>query len=114
MNDCLFCKIAKGEIPSDIVYSDELVVAFNDISPKAPVHILIVPRIHLSGIDAYTEADAKLLSRIFYVSNELAKKNGLEKSGYRIITNNGKDAGQTVLHLHFHLLGGQNLGELVD
>ena len=113
MNDCIFCKIAAGEIPANIIYSDEWVVAFNDISPKAPIHILIVPKEHLSGASDCDKKEAELLGHIFVIANELAKKFNINESGYRIITNNGKDAGQTVNHLHFHLLGGKDLGDLI-
>jgi len=111
--DCIFCKIANGTIPVDFLYSDELVVAFNDIAPKAKTHILIVPRVHLSSASELKKEDSELLSRIFQVTNELAEKMGINESGYRIITNHGKDAGQSVDHLHFHLVGGNDLGDIV-
>jgi len=113
VNSCIFCKIIAGEIPAEIIYSDDFVVAFSDIAPKAPVHILLIPKRHLRGANELLTDDAELLSHIFSAANVLAKKFNIDKSGYRVITNNGKDAGQSVDHLHFHLLGGKDLGDLV-
>jgi len=113
MSSCIFCKIIAGEIPAEIIYSDDFIVAFSDIAPKAPVHILLIPKRHLSGADELVVDDADLLANIFTAANALAEEFGIDKSGYRIITNNGKDAGQSVGHLHFHLLGGKDLGDLV-
>jgi histidine triad (HIT) family protein len=109
MENCLFCKIAAGDIPSSIVYKDEHVVAFRDINPVAPQHILIIPQRHLSSMDDLTSEDAPLLTRIFMTAKQIAHESGLE-SGYRFLTNVGPDAGQSVSHLHFHLLGGRKLG----
>lgn len=109
MENCLFCKIAAGDLPSSIVYQDEHVVAFRDINPAAPQHILIVPRHHLSSMEDLTSEDAQLLGRIFMTAKQIADESGLEE-GYRFLTNVGPDAGQSVLHLHFHLLGGRKLG----
>ena len=109
MENCLFCKIAAGDIPSSIIYQDEHVVAFQDINPVAPQHILIIPRRHLSSMDELTSEDAQLLTRIFTTAKQIAHESGL-KQGYRFLTNVGPDAGQSVLHLHFHLLGGRKLG----
>ena len=109
MENCLFCKIAAGEITSSMVYQDEDVVAFQDINPAAPQHILIIPRSHFSSMNDLTSEDAQLLARIFMTAKQIARELGLEQ-GYRFLTNVGPDAGQSVLHLHFHLLGGRKLG----
>ena len=107
MENCLFCKIADGQIPSDIVYQDEDVVAFRDIHPQAPVHILIIPRRHIPSIADVTPEDGPLLVIVFSVAAKLAHKLGVDEGGYRIVSNVGPDAGQSVFHLHFHLLGGR-------
>lgn len=109
MDNCLFCKIAAGEIPSKKAYEDERILAFHDIAPQAPVHILIIPKQHIDSAQAITPSDNELLGRLFEVARRLAKENGLDKSGYRLITNIGADAGQSVKHLHFHLIGGRAL-----
>lgn len=106
--DCLFCKIAAGEIPSTKVYEDELVYAFNDIDPQAPVHILIIPKNHISSADDITVDNSAVVAHIFEVAAKLAKENNLSADGYRIVTNIGEAGGQTVKHLHFHLMGGRN------
>ncbi len=103
---CIFCAIASKQIPSSIVFEDEQVVAFRDISPQVPVHVLIVPRLHLAGLDALTSAHRDLVGHIALVAQGLAKELGVASSGYRLVANSGPDAGQTVFHLHFHLLGG--------
>lgn len=108
MNDCLFCKIIAGEIPSTKVYEDEICYAFNDISPMAPTHILIIPKEHFKDISEINETNSSIVAHIFEVANKLAKEKGLD-GGYRIVTNCGADAGQSVFHLHFHLLGGDKL-----
>lgn len=108
MDDCLFCKIAAGDIPSNKLYEDAQVVAFYDINPQAKVHFLVVPKKHIESAAALTEADAELLGHVFAVIAKLAKNVGLE-NGYRVISNVGEDAGQTVKHLHFHVLGGEKL-----
>ena len=109
MEDCLFCKIAAGQIPSDIVYQDDDVIAFNDINPQAPYHILFIPRRHIASMTDLTIEDGPLLAKIYVTARDVAKKLNLER-GYRFLTNVGPDAGQSVLHLHFHLLGGRQLG----
>lgn len=106
--DCLFCKIIAGEIPSKKAYEDELVYAFNDIDPQAPVHILIIPKEHISSADEITENNSAVVAHIFEVAAKLAKENNLSADGYRIVTNIGEAGGQTVKHLHFHLMGGRN------
>ena len=110
MSDCLFCKIIAGEIPSKRVYENEFVYAFEDIAPCAPVHVLVVPKKHFASAKELTGADAEILSEIFKAINEVARLTGVSESGYRVVTNVGRDAGQTVLHLHFHVLGGKLFG----
>ena len=109
MEDCLFCKIVKGEIPCTKVYEDDKVFSFKDIDPKAPVHILIVPKKHISSLNEITEEDSELIAYIFTVIKKLAKELGVAESGYRVVSNCGEDGGQSVFHIHFHLLGGRTL-----
>lgn len=106
---CLFCKIAAGEIPSTKVYEDELVYAFRDIAPQAPVHVLIIPRKHIESAQALTAEDDALLCHMFACARKIAESEGVAASGYRLITNVGDDAGQSVHHLHLHLMGGKAL-----
>ncbi len=106
--DCIFCKIANGEIPSKKAYEDDQILAFYDLDPQAPVHILLIPKNHISSANELTEENSKVVSHIFVVAAKLAKELGLEK-GYRIVNNCGEDGGQTVQHLHFHLLGGRSM-----
>jgi len=108
--DCIFCRIADRDIPSPLLYEDEDIVAFNDLNPQAPVHILIIPRKHVASIAEITAEDAPVLGKIALVAKELAEKNNIAESGYRLIANTRKDAGQEVPHLHFHLIGGAPLG----
>ena len=108
--DCLFCKIAGGEIPSTKVYEDEQVYAFLDIEPQAPVHIILVPKTHISSANELNEENAAVVGHIFAVAAKIAKDQGFSEQGYRIVNNCGEDGGQTVGHLHFHLLAGRNLG----
>ena len=107
--DCLFCKIINGEIPSSKVYEDELVYAFRDIEPQAPVHILIIPKEHIASANELIEENASVVGHIFAVAAKLAKAEGIAEGGYRIVNNCGEDGGQTVKHLHFHMLGGRSL-----
>ena len=107
---CLFCSIVSGEIPSDKVYEDDSVLAFRDINPQAPVHVLVIPKQHIESVDQITAENSALVSEIFEKIPQIAASLGL-KNGYRIITNCGKDACQSVKHLHFHLLGGTQLSE---
>ena len=109
MDDCIFCKIVKGEIPSEKVYEDEEILAFKDISPITPVHILIIPKKHIASADDIEEADEAVIGRIFTVIKKIAKENNLT-NGYRIVNNCGEDGRQAVKHLHFNLLGGRKLG----
>ncbi|MCL2018457.1 MAG: histidine triad nucleotide-binding protein [Oscillospiraceae bacterium] len=106
--DCIFCKIIVGEIPAEKVYSDEEIIAFKDINPQAPCHILIIPKRHIDGADVLKSDDAELTGKLILAAARIARQFHLE-SGYRIVTNIGKDGGQTVRHLHFHLLGGEKL-----
>lgn len=110
MNDCLFCKIIAGEIPSKKAYEDDTVLAFYDVDPQAPTHILIVPKKHFDSIQDIGENDAALLSNMFRVANLLAKENGYSDKGFRLVINTGKDGGQSVPHLHIHLMGGRSFG----
>ena len=110
MSDCLFCKIVKGEIPSTKVFENDFVFAFRDIAPQAPVHVLVVPKTHISSTDAITAQNSAAVAKIFEAIPEIAKAEGLA-SGYRVITNCGEDGCQSVKHLHFHILGGKKLPE---
>ena len=110
MNDCLFCKIIAGEIPSKKVYEDEYVYAFYDIAPMAPVHVLVVPKLHIASADGVSADNSAYVARIFEAIPKIAAAEGLA-NGYRVITNCGEDACQTVKHLHFHILGGKPLPE---
>jgi len=109
MMDCLFCKIAQGKIPSTKIYEDERFFAFKDIAPQAPVHFLVIPKQHIESLDKVTEEDAKLLADAMLFIARLAREQGLDKTGYRVVNNMGDDGGQTVKHLHFHILGGRSL-----
>ncbi|HIW74021.1 MAG TPA: histidine triad nucleotide-binding protein [Firmicutes bacterium] len=110
MSDCVFCKIVAGEIPSKKAYEDEQVLAFYDIEPKAPVHILVIPKQHLAGAAEITAENSAVVAHVFEVIARLTR--GLGLADYRVVTNNGADAGQTVHHLHFHVLAGGRLGEM--
>ena len=108
--DCIFCKIIAGEIPSTKVYEDDRVLAFRDIAPQAPTHILVIPKEHIPSFAAISEENAPLVAHVLAVAAKIAREEGLEESGgYRIVSNCGPDAGQTVPHLHFHILGGRRL-----
>ena len=108
MSDCLFCKIIAGEIPSTKVYEDNLVYAFRDIQPQAPVHVLVIPKTHITSVNDITAENSSVVAHIFEVIPQIAKTEGLT-GGYRVVSNCGDDAGQTVHHLHFHILGGKAL-----
>ena len=108
-NDCLFCKIAAGEIPATLVHLDDRVVAFRDINPQAPVHILLIPRDHVASLDTARDEDRSLLGSLLLAARDIARKEGLAEGGYRTVLNVGDDGGQTVHHLHVHLLGGRPL-----
>lgn len=106
--DCIFCKIASGEIPTQCLYEDDRVIAFNDLSPQAPIHFLVIPKEHIKSAAQLTQENAAIVAHIFTVIAQLTEKLGL-KNGYRIVNNCGKDGGQSVEHLHFHVLGGRML-----
>ena len=106
MTDCIFCKIISGEIPSTKVYHDDQVTAFRDINPAAPTHILIVPNKHIDSVNMMIADDEPLIGHLFFAAKELAAKEGISEGGYRLIANTGAGAGQTVFHIHLHLLGG--------
>lgn len=110
--DCLFCRIAAGEFDTKFVYESDTVVAFNDLAPQADTHVLVIPRRHIASIAAVGRDDDSLLGELVAASASVAKDRKLSDSGYRLLTNHGPDAGQTVLHLHLHLLGGNALGPL--
>lgn len=105
--DCIFCRIIEKKIPATIVHEDDYAVAFEDLNPKAPVHTLIVPKKHIADIHSITVADRELVGHLFFVARSLASQKGLDKRGYRMVINNGVDAGQTVFHIHLHLLAGR-------
>ena len=107
--DCVFCKILAGEIPSDILYQDEEVIAFRDINPIAPTHLLIVSKKHIPSLLHLTDAEAPLIGHMTKIANQLAREHGVAESGYRLVINCGKEGGQLVPHLHMHLLGGRML-----
>ena len=109
MQDCIFCKIIAGEIPSKKVYEDENVYAFHDINPQAPVHVLVVPKTHAASLDAVDALSDELLAACLRTCRTVAHQEGIAESGFRVVSNCGPDAGQTVQHLHFHILGGKPL-----
>lgn len=113
MEECVFCKIINKEIPADIVYEDEEIIAFKDIQPAAPIHILVIPKKHIPSLAYLTEEDELLIGKIYTVINKVAEGQGVKEKGYRVIVNCGEDGGQEVGHLHFHLLAGKKLGEKI-
>ncbi|RUS48496.1 histidine triad nucleotide-binding protein [Cohnella sp. AR92] len=110
--DCIFCKIIEGSIPSSKVYEDEYVYAFKDIQPQAPVHLLVIPKKHIPSMNEAEPEDAELLGRVLLAAKKVAQDAGLAENGYRLINNIGRDSGQVVFHIHFHVLGGEKLGPL--
>lgn len=110
MEDCIFCKIANGQIPTDYIYEDDKVVAFKDLNPAAPIHILIIPKAHIASALCLDDENSAVVSHIFTVAGKIARDMGFDKDGFRIVNNCGKNGGQTVGHLHFHVLAGRNLG----
>lgn len=110
MENCIFCKIIKEEIPSKKVYEDENIIAFKDINPVAPIHILVIPKKHIETLLNVSAEDSYLISEIFIAINKIAKQLGIEQNGFRVIANCGKDSGQEVMHIHFHLLAGRIMG----
>lgn len=113
MEDCLFCKIIKGEIPSKKVYENEEILAFEDINPAAPIHILVIPKKHITSLAHLQEEDEAVIGKIYTVINKIAEEKGFKEDGYRVIVNCGKNGGQEVMHLHFHLLAGQQFSEKI-
>jgi len=109
MSDCIFCKIIKGDIPSTTVFNDEQLTAFRDIDPAAPTHILVVPNKHIDGVDTLASEDEALVGHLVHVAGQLAAREGIAEGGYRLIINTGANAGQTIPHIHVHLLGGAPL-----
>lgn len=105
--DCIFCKIVKHEIPANTVYEDDEVIAFKDINPQAPIHLLIVPKEHVASIMEIDDDNSEILNKIIRVAQNLARQNNIDNKGFRLVVNTGDDGGQTVKHLHFHLLGGR-------
>ncbi len=109
--DCIFCQIVAGKIPSEILYQDEEVIAFGDIRPVAPTHLLIIPKRHIPSLTHLSEEDLPLIGHIVNIANQLAKKEGIAESGYRLVINCGREGGQLVPHLHMHLIGGRRLSD---
>ncbi len=109
MSDCLFCGIVEGKVPANIVYQDDSVVVFKDLRPRAPVHFLIIPRRHIVSVLDIDPNDGALVGQIFQVAARLAREHGVAESGFRVVVNVGPDAGQSVFHLHYHLLGGRQM-----
>jgi histidine triad (HIT) family protein len=109
MSDCIFCKIAEGKIPAKVVKEDDRAIAFRDLNPQAPTHVLIIPRKHIASLDVLDDGDAALVGHLFVVAKQIAKAEGLT-DGWRTVFNVGAHAGQTVFHIHLHLLGGRSLG----
>jgi histidine triad (HIT) family protein len=109
-SDCIFCQIVAGQINGKVIYKDQEVTAFLDAHPAAPVHVLIVPNKHIESVNQLEEADASLLGRMTLVAKQLAREKGVDESGYRLVVNTGPNSGQSVFHLHMHLLGGRHLG----
>ena len=109
MTDCLFCKMVSGDIPPDIVYEDDEVLAFNDINPQAPTHVLIIPKKHIATLNEASDEDTQVLGRLNIVAAQLAKKLGFAEDGYRVVMNCNADGGQAVYHIHLHLLGGRSM-----
>jgi len=107
--DCIFCKIVLGQIPAKIVYEDDKAIAFEDINPQAPVHVLVVPRKHISTTLDIQPEDHALIGRLFEISNTIARERGVDKRGFRLVMNTNREAGQTVFHIHLHLLGGRTM-----
>jgi histidine triad (HIT) family protein len=110
VNTCIFCRIVDGSIPAKVVYQDEHTLAFDDITPQAPVHTLVIPKRHVVAVQDLGEADQALLGRLLLTCRKVAADKGLAEPGYRIVANTGRDGGQSVFHLHFHVLGGRHLG----
>lgn len=113
MSNCIFCKIINKEIPAEIIYENDFVIAFNDINPKAPIHILIVPKKHIATIDDVTEADKNMINELIFAAQKIAREKNISQDGYRLVFNIKNHGGQEVEHIHLHLLGGTKLGNMV-
>ncbi len=111
MTDCVFCKIIRGDIPTDMHYVSDRVVAFSDINPIAPVHILIIPVTHIASMNDITDDDAETIAELFFVAKKIAKEHGIAESGYKLLIRTGRDGGQEVPHVHLHIIGGAPLAE---
>jgi len=111
--ECIFCKIVGGEIPGEIIHEDEETIAFRDINPQSPIHLLIIPKRHIPSLTDLSESDSSLMGHMVNVTNQLAKREGISESGYRVVINCGKEGGQLVPHLHIHLMGGRNLSDML-
>ncbi len=109
--DCIFCQIVAGKIPSEIIYQDEKVIAFRDINPQAPTHLIIIPKRHIPSLARLSEEELPLIGQMINIANQLAEREGISDSGYRLVTNCGEEGGQLVPHLHLHLLGGRKLSD---
>ncbi|WP_314001186.1 histidine triad nucleotide-binding protein [uncultured Paenibacillus sp.] len=114
MTECIFCKIVEGTVPSKKVYENDTVLAFHDIQPAAPVHVLIIPKKHIPTMNEVGESDAALIAELFAAARHIARELGIAEAGYRLVNNVNKDGGQVVYHLHVHLIGGRKLGTLVS
>ena len=113
MSDCIFCSIVNGDIPSNKVYEDDEILAFYDINPAAKIHILVIPKKHIESLAHMEKEDEEIVGKIYGVINKIAQEKGFKQSGYRVIVNCGKDAGQEVMHLHFHILAGEIFGDKI-
>lgn len=109
MEDCVFCQIAKGELPADVVYEDDISVAFKDINPQAPVHVLVIPKKHIRSMLDVTKEDVALIGNLFRIANKIAEEKDISNSGFRLVINTGSQSGQSVWHIHIHLLGGRKM-----
>jgi histidine triad (HIT) family protein len=109
MKDCLFCKIVNKDIPAEIIYEDKSVMAFKDINPQAPVHVLVIPKIHVAGMNDVTETNSEVIKEIFETIPKIVQQLNISETGYRLVSNSGEDGMQTVQHFHFHILGGRSL-----
>jgi histidine triad (HIT) family protein len=109
MNDCLFCRIVEKKIPAKVVYEDDQILAFDDVNPRAPVHTLVIPKQHVASVQDLGESDRTLLAQLLLACTKVAKHKGLADPGFRLVVNTGRDGGQTVFHLHFHVLGGRHM-----
>lgn len=109
MVDCIFCKIVEGEIPSQKIYEDDVILAFKDIDPKAPVHAIVIPKVHIASLNAVDQSNIEDIAHLISKIPQIAKDQGIDMSGYRVVNNIGSDGGQTVDHIHFHVLGGRGL-----